>query len=24
LRAPRWMGQCWCGARPCHGSAPFC
>jgi hypothetical protein len=23
LRAPRWMGQCWCGARPCHGSAPF-
>ena len=18
LRAPRWMGQCWCGARPCH------
>jgi enoyl-CoA hydratase/carnithine racemase len=24
LRAPRWMGQCWCGARPCLGSAPFC
>jgi hypothetical protein len=24
LRAPRWMGQCWCGARPCHGSDPFC
>jgi hypothetical protein len=21
LRAPRWMGQCWCGARSCHGSA---
>ena len=18
------MGQCWCGARPCHGSAQFC
>jgi len=24
LRVPRWMGQCWCGARPCLGSAPFC
>ena len=23
LRAPRWMGQCWCGARSCLGSAPL-